>query len=238
MKKLSLLLIVAGTVLGCQTAERPKTTEPEVKTDTTTKTAEPAKTELVIPDEIKTEGYAFYGLDRKEPVKVELIQPGQDKKTGELSFELKEVKNGKLYFNQIYGGQISENFGATSELYADKSGIYGTAMLGKPIDEPQLEMPANVSSGKSWAMGKPLKTDSFTIDSMTNKIAGIESVTVPLGKFDALKMVSTAKLTQGTTKTSATLTAWMVKGIGMVKLIIKTVDAQGKSQQQEMRAVK
>jgi hypothetical protein len=35
MKKLSLLLIVAGIVFGCQTAEKPKTSEPEVKTDTT-----------------------------------------------------------------------------------------------------------------------------------------------------------------------------------------------------------
>ncbi len=237
MKKQSLFLLVPLAIFGCQpqTAVRP-TAVPAP--GTTTSTTEPAPQKISIPDEVRTEGFSYYGIDRKEPLKVELVAADSPAKKGAIEFTLLEAKDGRLVFEQSYTGDISSSLGGTSKLFADKTGIYGTAMLGATFDEPQLEMPAKVAAGTTWKMAKPVKADSFTINGMTNRIIGFESVTVPLGTFEALKMESAASLVQGTVKSTAVLTAWLVKDVGMVKLVIKSTGADGKSQQQTIQAIK
>ncbi|MEQ1932806.1 MAG: hypothetical protein ABL962_02845 [Fimbriimonadaceae bacterium] len=238
MKKQSLFLFaLCCLTVGCKSPDVAKTGEPSDQTPSPTATSDPAaSTAVAIPDEVRTEGFAYYGVDQKQPLNMELVKDGVTTNKGAIEFKLLEVKDGKLTFEQSYTGDLAANFG-TSKLFADKTGVYGTELLGATLGEPQLEMPATASPGVSWKMPKPIKTASFTILEMSNKIVGRESITVPLGKFESLKMVSSAKLSQSGTISTATMTAWLVKDIGMVKLVIKTVSG-GKSVEQTLRATK
>ena len=106
-------------------------------------------------------------------------------------------------------------------------------------------MPANAAAGTTWSNSQTIRMDSTggptaalgAITSTTteqSRAVGEESVTVPAGTYDALKVEvtrTTAAKFSGTPAgvklpemppSTATSTEWWVKGIGMVKMVTKS----------------
>jgi len=221
MKRYSWLLLTALFLAGC--AETKTDTGTTGTSDTTKKNEEttsetkkgPSVAEL--PAALKHEGYEYYGLGRSEPIKFVSKVAGQPDQTGTLEYRLVEIKDGKAVFDQDFSGDIARDL-KDSKLLLDEKGVYSTTLGDATLKNPQVEIPAKVTVGASWGIPEPFTANGMTFSKFTSKIVAMEKVSVPLGDFEAAKVVANVEMTQGATKQNAVMTAWYVKGVGTVKL--------------------
>lgn len=238
MKKISWLafaVLLAGCS-GSSTTSTETTTTSGATTGTTgttpTGTTEPAKTDTPasasresIPSELKHEGYDYYGLGSDKKINMVSEQKGSPDLTGTTEFQFVELKDGKAKFKQVFGGDLTSQF-PSSDLVVDKDGVYSVNLGQSELDKPQMELPAKVSAGKTWKLDKPIETGGTTITKFDSRIVGPESINVPLGTFDAMKVTADVEMKTGADKRTAKMTAWYAKGVGTVKLSMVFFDGK------------
>lgn len=216
--------MLAAVVVGCSGTAPDPQAKGEAKTPEQVSTGqEPAKTSLAdIPAELKHAGFDYYGLGHGKPVNMISRVQGQPDKTGSAELVLVEVKDGKAEFEQTFSGDLG--LPPSSKLIVTKDGVYSTALGSAPLENPQLELPADAAPGKSWKLQKPFDAGGSKVTKFDSKIVGMEKVTVPLGTYDALKVIADVVMEQGSTKRTAKMTAWYAKGMGTVKLSMEVND--------------
>lgn len=238
MKKLSWLafaVLLAGCS-GSSSTSTETTTTSGATTGTTgttpTTTTEPAKSDSMatatretIPAELKHAGYDYYGLGSEKKINMVSKQKGSPDLTGTTEFQFVEYKDGKAKFKQVFGGDLTSQF-PSSDLLVDKDGVYSVNLGQSELDRPQMELPAIVATGKTWKLDKPIETGGTTISKFDSRIVGPESITVPLGTYDTMKVTADVEMKTGSDKRTAKMTAWYAKGVGTVKLSMVFFDGK------------
>jgi hypothetical protein len=193
------------------------------------KTGQPSLPLSAVPDEVKLSGYAYYGLEKTGPVEFEVVMPNDPTpQTGTSTTRLIKAENGEAVFLTERTGPLQQL--GSEELVAKKDGIYNTRIGGQAVEPPQLVMPADLTVGKAWTtQGKITLPDGQTFEQkMSLKAVAMEKVKTKAGEFDALKVTAAGETKfQGKTSKS-NITAWYVKGLGAVKMIIETSEPKGK----------
>lgn len=228
-------LLVGGLFAGCSPKEEAKVeqgqsvgskTNEETKTPETVEQTPPQPAGLPlsqVPEPVKTAGYEYYGLGFEKAIEYEVDSStlGNDL-TGASTTTLTAVDNGVAKFETNRTGALS-NMGA-EVIEARPDGIYNTKIGGQDVSPAQLVMPADIAVGKSWRGKGSMKLQdgrSFSQD-MTYKAVGNEKVKTKAGEFDALKITANGNLALDGQKSQTDVSAWYVKGIGTVKMVIHT----------------
>jgi hypothetical protein len=234
-----LVFAIGGAGAGCNKKEdtqpisaktnKPAPTSPTVAAPKGDGSGEAGLPVDQVPAELKTEGYAYYGLEHGQPIEFEVVMPkSTTAETGSATTKLTAVKDGVATFITERTGPL-ESLGA-EELIVKKDGIYNTKIGGQPVEPVQLVMPADVHVGKVWASKGKIKLQNgqtFTQD-MQFKVAGQGKVKTKAGEFDALRVTAQGEIRVGDKRSQSNITAWYVKGLGTVKMEITTSNPPGK----------
>jgi hypothetical protein len=241
-----LLLLPLALVLGCGRAPESSTsaagsapdTAPRVNTHTAPRSSSattPPGTDTRVPKEIQTEGYQYYGLANPSPIPM-TRSVGQQTLTGNVVTRFMEAKGGAAFFQQSWTGEFADI--GSSDLSADKTGIYTTAVFGQKLPKPQLELPSNPKNGFSWHIHASFKmpTGENVEQDGTDKIVGLQSIKVAGKTYDALLVEENGTLKTGQQLVNVDIKKWLVKNIGTVKLQIDSKDKKGAAQTATLEA--
>jgi hypothetical protein len=241
MKNTLFICALALALIGCQGDKTDAKTEtpardngtPAVATSTTGATAEaPSETKPVsrdqIPADLKTEAYEYFGLSNDKPVDMEYTataQPGLH--TGSVITTLTEVKDGKPIFTIERTGGLAGL--GTQKVSLEKDGIYVIESDPPILDGPQLQMPSDLTPGKSWKNRIRFDQGGTKMDvEMTYTIKGVQKFQTKKGQREGLLVAATGSGTRNGSKLTMESREWHVKGLGPVKaeLISKTADGK------------
>ena len=181
-----------------------------------------------IPQSLKSAAYEYYGLGNSKPIDYDLT--GDDSagvRTGSQTTTIKEVKDGKASFVQTRTGGLA--LLGNDELLLDSEGVHVTSSTVETVDPQNLEFPSDVSTGKSWTSHDKITQTGLAFDINTRwTIKGIKPIETKRGTLDALLITSTGEGTENGQKLRMESETYYVKGIGLVKAIIKTTSGTGK----------
>lgn len=107
---------------------------------------------------------------------------------------------------------VSDNTYSPSELWFPSSVANGT-----------VETRTSTQSSQVSVNGGPA-IDSTSTQEVTITVHPAESVSVPAGTFQAVKMIETIQNTEEGTTTMSTVEEWFAPGVGLVKMIASTLD--------------
>lgn len=177
----------------------------------------------VIPNELKGNAYDLYGLGNEAKMNYRSTTSGQSM-DGSTTTRLKEVKDGEAVFAMERDGFFAQL--GSCELALRKDGLYFTVIQGRKLEKPALEIPSDIAVGKSWNSEHAIDLDISGATKKwraktSQKAVGIEKIKVPLGEFDALKIVGTGEYWLDSTKSAIKSTVWLAKGVGMVKMTLE-----------------
>lgn len=178
-----------------------------------------------LPANLKHEGYEYYGLGQTQALGYEVIstvEPGASK--GDSTSQLQSIEGGTAKFVTTRTGPLAALGEQILELRPD--GVYSTSMAGNKIEPPQLELPAELPVGKTWSTKGSVKLpDGRTLEQdLQYKVVGEEKVQTKAGEFDALKVTVSGQIKFGEEPNQSQVSAWYVKGIGVVKMTISTTN--------------
>ncbi|VAX15148.1 hypothetical protein MNBD_IGNAVI01-800 [hydrothermal vent metagenome] len=162
-----------------------------------------------------------YNLFNYQPA--EDIRLIYDSDFGETTSKIVHTEDGYLVFNE------NNDFHYIQSLKYEDDGIYLLKadqevdlflFLSKEIETlyptPALQMPKFLTVGQEWNWeGYKVEDDDSIKVKTIGKVIGEESVTVPAGTFDALKIRYKIETSEGE---HSVIDQWIVKGIGRVKL--------------------
>src|SRR5690242_7379437 len=102
--RLVLFLVVIGFALaGCQSqpgqASSGKPVEASTTGNGTTGGKEQETAPPVVPEDLKSEAYHWYGLSNLNPTKIEIDMSGQPQSKGDQTIKLVSAKDGKVRFD-------------------------------------------------------------------------------------------------------------------------------------------
>jgi hypothetical protein len=231
-----LLLAILAALGGCSgsTTTDSTTSKPsgEASTSTTGTTTDKPKPEL--PEELKHEGYAYFGLGNDKTMDVELRVKGRPVKTGGVTAHLESVENGKATYKIERTGAIAEDLGSDT-VVLDKDGIYMTGSSIGTIEPAQsLQVPAKLSPGTKWhTKSKVKKADGQEIEEDSDyRVTGFEKVKTQVGEYDALVIESTGTASVNAMgnkeKAKYETKYYYVKDRGLVKAVL-TMTFTGKA---------
>ncbi len=249
MKKYTFLTFAILALLGCQNSDT-KTGPVNLESSsanhetvasnagTNSGTAiEPTKES--IPPALKHAGYEYYGLSFEGPLGYKQTSAGNSEDAGQTT-TFSRMEGGKAYFETTRTGQFSQI--GDSEVMVDGTGVYTTAVGGKKLPTPSLEVPADLAPGSKWE-----STSTFTVNSngtpvevsqsMTYKAEKFESITSKAGKFDTLKITASGTMTVSGNTSKNVSTMWFSKGVGFVRMNTVLTTA-GKPQKLSVELVK
>lgn len=119
--------------------------------------------------------------------------------------------------------QLQNNGGALSAM---ASGPDGTATVTTKSNTG-ITLPLNPKTGDTWTQSTEVQIDGGAVhvtekSTSTYKAVGMESVTVPIGTFDAMRVDGTVQAVVSyadgkSMPVNGTLSSWWVRGKGMVK---------------------
>ena len=171
-----------------------------------------------LPAGLKSDAFEYYGLGRVDPITMTMDGDGKTRNATQ-TVKLTKVDKDSAEFTVTNEGGF-ENIGDVV-LKLDKEGIKVVTMRGNKAELDMFELPNGLAKGKSWPTKMDLNGSSFI---GTNKVAGTESVTTPVGTYkDALVILSTASGKQAGQKITSTIKLWLVKGRGQVKAEVTNV---------------
>jgi hypothetical protein len=220
-------------LLGCSGK---KTTEPTTTTTTGgattgTTTGEEAVT---LPDSLKNSAYDYKGLGNDSLRTYTATFPKQPTEDGTETVRLEKVEDGKATFIIERTGALSSLGTETVEL--STKGVT-TVAASSGVVTPMLELPADLHVGSSWTDKFESTQAGTTVKATVNlKAVREEKLKVPAGEFDCIVIenVMDATVTGGTADVNGTakttITAYYAKGIGIVKLVGKTVRSNGSTE--------
>lgn len=235
---LALFVVCCLLVAGCSPKAEtpaPASEKPTASKDTPPTGTEPSKEPAPeapkpapeLSAELKHAGYEYYGLSNSKPQKMELKDSGSSGvRTGTHSIEFVKM-DGE---NAIYKLKRTDDleFLGDMELRLTKEGIYATKIQGNDVKPANLELPADVTPGKSWKTGWKTEVGGQAVEKNgTTKIVGVQAVKVKDKTYQAMVMtdVGTAKIDGKNTKVETKV--WMVKGVGPVKMEVKSSSDAG-----------
>lgn len=229
MRKFTSIIIIAGIVLGlaaCQPKNNEiKTPDEGTSTGTTGSTTPEVKQE--VPENLKHEGYQYYGLDVKEEQTYDFDLNGS-KRQGMQKETYLGLTDGKPRFS-IERAEALSNLG-TDVVEVREDGVYMISSREQTLETPMLALPSKMEIGKTWEITEKLKDvngDEVTLKA-SNKIDGQEKITTPAGTFDCLAVsMSGTLVTKGKTQKVSGKT-WYAAGTGTVKLTVNTTGSDGK----------
>jgi len=192
----------------------------------TTAAADSAGTSL--PENLKSEGYSYYGLNYDKPMNME-VQASTNTaiQTGTQITKLKEIKDGKAIYSIERTGNLGELLG-NMEVSLEPDGIYVKTSTKAKVGARDLELPAQMTTGREWTT-KVLVDQAGQKMDVTNffKIVGRESVKTPLGTYDSIVVTSTGVGTMNGQNIRMETKGWYVKDRGMVKAVLTNSNAAG-----------
>ncbi len=141
--------------------------------------------------------------------------------------ELKVTKEKNVYLFSY----DSEKFKYRQKLFVNDNGLFVNETYQKiklllfitkegnyVYDKPLLRIPFPVKVGQEWTWdGKEFVNDETHTVNIKGKASKFETITLPAGKFETLKVETTLETSNGTKNL---LTEWYAKDIGMVKMLV------------------
>src|SRR5579862_9613880 len=119
--------IAASILLGCKNAANVTETGSLQNSQQTTGTTpgQPAPTSPppVVPEELKSDAYHYFGLASEKPLKLKLSGGMGGDSVGTQEFHLKSVKDGKAVFEVDRSGDIGDKLG-TETVSLEKDGVF------------------------------------------------------------------------------------------------------------------
>ena len=197
-----------------------KDSPPAVPDKAATVNSTPASAPLTVPDSLKHDAYAYYGLENSKPVNVTVVDSlSKESRPGTRQCQLVEIKGGKATYVIKQSGGLQDNGDVTISL--ESNGIYAMGTTVGTMKSHSIEMPAKLEVGSGWKDHTEIKADQREINLDNDlKIKGLEKVTVPTGTFEAMVITSTGKGTMSKIPVTLTTKSWYVKGRGAVKQVI------------------
>jgi len=181
-----------------------------------------------LPENLKSEGYSYYGLNYDKPMNME-VQASTNTaiQTGTQITKLKEIKDGKAIYSIERTGNLGELLG-NMEVSLEPDGIYVKTSTKAKVGARDLELPAQMTTGREWTT-KVLVDQAGQKMDVTNffKIVGRESVKTPLGTYDSIVVTSTGVGTMNGQNIRMETKGWYVKDRGMVKAVLTNSNAAG-----------
>ena len=144
---------------------------------------------------------------------------------GDLELKVIKEKNVHLF------SYDSEKFKYRQKLFVNDNGLFVNETYQKiklllfitkegnyVYDKPLLRIPFPVKVGQEWTWdGKEFVNDETHTVNIKGKASKFETITLPAGKFETLKVETTLETSNGTKNL---LTEWYAKDIGMVKMLV------------------
>jgi hypothetical protein len=166
----------------------------------------------------KTFGKEYFPIELKKT----LIY---DSSFGDLELKITKENNVHLF------SYDSDKFKYRQKLFVNEQGLFVNETYqkiklllfitkeGKYVyDKPLLRIPFPVQVGQEWSWdGKEFIDDETHTVNLRGKASKIETITLPAGKFETLKVETTLKTSEGTKNI---LTEWYAKDLGMVKMLV------------------
>lgn len=182
-----------------------------------------------LPDSLKNAAYEYYGLGNGKPMDYEFVgPPSQGIMTGSITTTLKDVKDGAAYFDQVSSGGLAKL--GSNELSLDGKGVHVVKSSMEAVEPGNIEFPADVTPGYSWTSHEKTTDPALSADITTKyTIKGQTSVKTKRGTLQALEITSTGEGTNNGEKMRMESESYYVKGVGLVKAVITTKMADGKS---------
>jgi len=154
-----------------------------------------------------------------------------DSDFGETISKIIPTENGYLDYNE------NDDFQYIQSLKFDDDGIYLTKadqeidiflFFSREVETlyptPALQMPKHVTLGQEWVWeGYKVEDDDSIKVKTVGKIVGEDSITLPAGTFNALKIRYENETSEGE---HSIIDQWLVKNIGRVKLHVE-MDGKG-----------
>ena len=173
-----------------------------------------------IPDRLMTDGLRALGAPFDKPIyyRVEGAEGGPHK--GELHGEVTKREDGKYILEPKYTDQLANLF-PEQEFEITEDGIFLVKLNGVEIEPPALFLPAEIEVGTTWERSITSTQIIFgvSVTSMEKvKVVRHESVTVPLGTFDAIVVEETGTMKGEGISVKSKGFIWYVKGMGAVKM--------------------
>jgi len=148
-----------------------------------------------------------------------------DSSFGDLELKVTKEKDIHLF------SYDSEKFKYRQRLFINENGLFVNETYQKiklllfitkegnyVYDKPLLRVPFPVKIGQEWAWdGKEFIDDETHTVNIKGKASKTETITLPAGKFEALKVETTLETSNGTKNV---LTEWYAKDLGMVKMLV------------------
>jgi hypothetical protein len=176
-----------------------------------------------VPSTLRHDAFEYYGLANPEPIHMELIQPGASPRTGSQLRRLKEIRDGEAIFEVEHTGELAALLG-TMEVAVRNDGIYALGSSLTTGATNDLELPADLGSGRTWQMDRKVeRSDGQSLHHTGSfKVVGTERVTTPAGEFEALRLESSGSVQQGAQALPMQTRSWYVRGKGVVRMEIDT----------------
>jgi len=169
-------------------------------------------------NEDKLYGKEFFPIELKKT----LIY---DSSFGDLVLKVTKENNVHLF------SYDSDKFKYRQKLFVNEQGLYVNETYQKiklllfltkegnyVYDKPLLRVPFPVKVGQEWSWdGKEFIDDETHTVNIKGKASKIETITLPAGTFETLKVETTLETSNGTKNL---LTEWYAKDLGMVKMLV------------------
>lgn len=184
-----------------------------------------------VSQELQHDGYHWYGLSNKKEIKYRATLSNGAPLEGTQINKFIEEKDGKASFEVTRTDGMKIAFG-DEPISLEKDGIYTLGSSNLDTKLHSLELPADLSPGKTWKNSADLKmkTGGSMTTSQTYKVVGMDKVKTPVATRDALKITASGEATIGGVKYTATNQFWYVKDFGLVKSTTVLQPKTGKPQ--------
>jgi hypothetical protein len=172
-----------------------------------------------LPEELRNDAFAYYGLGRKGVMKQMVTISGQSEaQEGTMASRLTLVHGGEAFFAMDVTGPLARN--GQQELVLRKEGLFATKLGNNVLDPPQVELPSPLKPGVTWQTELKVTTaDGQSVaDKTTYRVAGVEKVKVKAGEFEALRIKGQGTSSIDGKSYDVTLDVWYVRDVGPVKV--------------------
>lgn len=171
-----------------------------------------------IPSELKGLAYEYYGL---ESVKTAMKTTTPPTLSGFVEYSLDKATPTEAVFRVNYTGDLQTQL-SSGKVSVRKDGIYNTELSGNPIEPPALDLPNDLTPGKTWHVKFKVKSgDGRVVSQDTNdKVIGPGKVKVEGETFDAIQVQENGFFYLDDKKSAVIANKWFVKGRGVVKQTI------------------
>lgn len=241
MKPRSLIALGLSALLffGCQssttvtgTGQSGPSPQPEVATAQPSAanaqgaaTASQAKSEKqapppVLPGDLKTDGYRWYGLSSDKPINYTVTMEGNPSFSGSQTMQLKSVEKGRAIYEVERTGGLGDQLG-TETVSLERDGVFIIKSTKFTGDVHNLDMPSKVPVGATWKNTGKLEMPGQKFEQdLKFTVSGRARVTTPVGTQEALLVKSTGQVTINGAKYRMVSSQWYVKDRGVVKSVI------------------